>query len=348
MCNNILHIDMDAFFASVEQHDNEELKGKPVIVGSIERRGVVSTCSYEARVYGIYSSMPIFMAMEKCPQGIYIDGRYKRYKEVSDSIFRIFERYTDKIEKMSIDEAFLDISDIDNKEPLEIARAIKKEVFKKTGLTLSVGISYNKFLAKLASEWNKPNGIKIISKDMMPEILFPLKINKVYGIGKVSLLKLNNMGIFTVKDLYNLSEEFLINYLGKSGADIYMRIRGIDNREVKERADAKSCGKETTLKDDLFDKDDMINVLKPLCSQVQNMLTRRNVTGKTVTFKFKTADFQIHTRSRTLNYYIYKSEDILSIIKELVYNENFKLKVRLLGVSVSSFKENTVEQITMF
>ncbi|WP_244833618.1 DNA polymerase IV [Clostridium sp. BJN0001] len=347
MCNNILHIDMDAFFASVEQHDDESLKGKPVIVGSIKRRGVVSTCSYEAREYGIYSSMPIFMAMEKCPQGVYLDGRYSRYKEVSNIIFSIFQKYTSKIEKMSIDEAFLDISQVHDN-ALEIARAIKKEVFKKTSLTLSVGISYNKFLAKIASEWNKPNGIKIISKDMIPDILFPLKINKIYGIGKVSLLKLNNMGIFTVKDLYSLSEEFLINYLGKSGEDVYKRIRGIDKREVKEKIDSKSCGKEVTLKDDILDKNEMLSILKPLCFEVNDMLNKRNVTGKTITFKFKTTDFHIHTRSKTLNYYIYRGEDIFNVVKELIFNEGFKLKVRLLGVSVSSFKENTVEQITMF
>ena len=198
----ILHVDMDAFFAAVEQVDNPKLKGKPVIVGGVSERGVVSTCSYEARKYGVRSAMPIFIAQKLCPHGIYLKVRYYRYKEISNKIFTIFKEITPLVEPLSIDEAFLDLSESKFNDGLEAAQYIKRRVFQEVGLTLSIGISYNKFLAKLASDWNKPNGIKIITKEMIPDVLKPLPVSKIYGLGEKSVKKLNNMGMFKVDDLY--------------------------------------------------------------------------------------------------------------------------------------------------
>jgi nucleotidyltransferase/DNA polymerase involved in DNA repair len=228
---NIIHLDMDAFYASVEEKDNPRLRGRPVIVGGLNNRGIVTTANYEARKYGIHSAMPIYIARKKCPKGCFVPTRIERYKEVSGEIFKILYSFTDLIEPLSIDEAYMDISDI-KKEPLRVAMEIKKKVMETTSLTMSVGISYNKFLAKLASDWNKPDGIKIITEDMVPGILLPLSVKSVHGIGPRSSEKLNNIGIYTVGDLLMLSEEFLTDFFGKAGIDIYNRIRGIDNRKI--------------------------------------------------------------------------------------------------------------------
>ncbi|MGG7147292.1 DNA polymerase IV [Clostridium butyricum] len=348
MNNNILHVDMDAFFASVEQMDNPELKGKPVIVGGISERGVVSTCSYEARKYGVHSAMPIFMAKEKCPNGIFVSGRYGRYTKISQEIFKILSDVTPIIEQVSIDEGYLDLSQSRFENGIDAARYIKNKVFKEIGLTISVGISYNKFLAKLASDWNKPNGIKEISRSMIPDILLPLPLSKIHGLGKISVGKLNNMGIFYIKDLYNMDKNFYIEYLGKNGLDIYDRIRGIDNRKIETIRERKSVGKERTLKFDTDNKEELLQYLKEFSFEIEEMLCAKNVVGKTVTLKFKTKDFENHTRSRTLNNYISHHEDIFNVSKELLESEELKSNLRLIGVSISSFKEKEIEQMTLF
>ena len=291
----ILHVDMDAFFASVEQLDNKNLRGKPVIVGGVSERGVVSTCSYEARKYGIHSAMPIFIARKLCPHGIYLRTRIYRYKEVSSEVFNILKDVTDIIEPLSIDEAYLDITNSRFNSGIEAANYIKSRVLKEIGLTISIGISYNKFLAKLASDWNKPNGINIITKDMVPEILLPFPVSRIYGLGKKSAEKLNNMGIFLVKDLYDMPKEFYIEYLGKYGLEIYDRIRGIDNREVEAQRDRKSYGREKTLKIDTKEKEDLLEYLYDFSKEISNQLIRENLEGKTITVKYKTEDFQSHT-----------------------------------------------------
>ncbi|WP_308780441.1 DNA polymerase IV [uncultured Clostridium sp.] len=344
----ILHVDMDAFFASVEQLDNKNLKGKPVIVGGVSERGVVSTCSYEARKYGIHSAMPIFIARKLCPHGIYLRTRIYRYKEVSSEVFNILKDVTDIIEPLSIDEAYLDITNSRFNSGIEAANYIKSRVLKEIGLTISIGISYNKFLAKLASDWNKPNGIKIITKDMVPEILLPFPVSKIYGLGKKSAEKLNNMGIFLVKDLYDMPKEFYIEYLGKYGLEIYDRIRGIDNREVEAQRDRKSYGREKTLKIDTKEKEDLLEYLYDFSKEISNQLIRENLEGKTITVKYKTEDFQSHTRSKTLNFYTNNYKDIYKVCEEILNNEEIKENIRLIGVTVSSFKENTVEQLTLF
>ena len=344
----ILHVDMDAFFASVEQLDNKNLRGKPVIVGGVSERGVVSTCSYEARKYGIHSAMPIFIARKLCPHGIYVRTRMYRYKEVSNEVFNILKDVTDIIEPLSIDEAYLDITNSRFKSGIEAANYIKSRVLREIGLTISIGISYNKFLAKLASDWNKPNGIKIITKDMIPDILLPFSVSKIYGLGKKSVEKLNNMGIFTVKDLYDMPKEFYIEYLGKYGLEIYDRIRGIDNREVESQRDRKSYGRERTLKIDTKEKEDLLEYLYDFSKEISNQLIRKNLEGKTITVKYKTEDFQSHTRSKTLNFYTNNFQDIYKVCEEILNNEVINENIRLIGVTVSSFKENTVEQLTLF
>ncbi|MBE6071782.1 MAG: DNA polymerase IV [Clostridium butyricum] len=348
MKNNILHVDMDAFFASVEQRDNPSLKGKPVIVGGTSERGVVSTCSYEARKFGVHSAMPIFMAKEKCPAGIYISGRYGRYVQISQEIFKIFNEITPLVEAVSIDEAYLDLSEGKIKDGMEAARHIKNRVFRELNLTLSIGISYNKFLAKLASDWNKPNGIKEISKEMIPEILFPLKIERVHGLGKISVSKLNNMGIYYIRELYNMPKEFFIEYLGKNGIDIYERIRGIDMRKIEVSHECKSIGKERTLKFNTNNSEELLEYLREFSYEIENHLLRRNLLGKTVTLKYKTENFENHTRSKTINKYICDHEEIFKVAKELLETENLNMLVRLIGLSISSFKENEIEQISLF
>lgn len=344
----ILHVDMDAFFASVEQLDNPKLKGKPVIVGGVSERGVVSTCSYEARRYGVHSAMPGFMARNKCPMGIFLPVRYWRYKEISEKIFNIFRDITPIIEPLSIDEAFLDITDTKYKNGYEVALYLKKRVLEEIGLTLSIGISYNKFLAKLASDWNKPNGIKIITKEMMPNLLFPLPISKIFGLGKKSVSKLNNMGIFTIEELYELPQEFFLEYMGKNGMEIYERIRGIDNREVRVERERKSVGKERTLRRNTKNKEELLKYLKEFSIQISSILLSKNIMGKTVTVKYKTDEFENHTRSKTLNYYISDDKDIYAVAKEIFEMEELKNELRLIGLSISSFKETKLEQLTLF
>jgi len=334
----IMHVDMDAFFASVEQIDNKKLKGKPVIVGGTGERGVVSTASYEARKYGVHSAMPVFIAKKRCPFGIYVPGRHDRYKEVSNNIFKILFQITPIVEPVSIDEAYLDISHI-KEEPIKVAKHIKKRVKDEIGLTLSVGISYNKFLAKLASDWNKPDGIKIIKEDMIPRILMPLSINKINGIGKKSVERLNNIGIYTVEDMHKLSKDFCIEYFGKFGVEI-------DYREVKVSRERKSIGKEITLKKDIINKEEMKKYLLDFSNKISTNLYKRNSAGKTITVKIKTSNFKTHTRSKTVNNYTRDKDEIYSIACDILDNINFKEPIRLIGLTVSNLGENKIKQLT--
>lgn len=344
----ILHVDMDAFFASVEQLDNKSLRGKPVIVGGISERGVVSTCSYEARKYGVHSAMPNFIAQKLCPHGIYIRPRFYRYKEISEEVFKILKDVSDVIERVSIDEAYLDITNTRFKDGIEAAKYIKFRVRKEIGLNISVGISYNKFLAKLASDWNKPNGIKVITKDMIPEVLMPLKISKVHGLGNKSVERFNNIGIYTIKDLYEMPKEIFLEYLGKSGYQIFERIRGIDNREVIEDRDRKSYGKERTLREDTNDYEELLEYLDGFSKDISTYLERNNTKGKTLTLKYKTSGFTNYTKSRTLTHYISSYEEIKSVATEILNEISLKEKLRLIGLTISSFKEGEVEQLTLF
>ena len=343
----IMHIDMDAFFASVEENDNPKLKGFPVIVGGLSKHGIVTTANYEARKYGVHSAMPIFMAKEKCPHGIYVSPRMDRYREISSVIMDILYEITDVVEPLSIDEAYLDISNL-NKDSMELALDIKERVMKNTGLTLSVGISYNKFLAKLASDWNKPNGIKVITKDMIPEILLPLPVKSVYGIGNKSAKRLNNIGIFTIEDLVRLSEDFLVEFFGKYGSDIYNRIRGIDHRVVEVTRERKSIGSESTFSIDTKDIDILKSYLKEFSKEISETLLHKDIQGRTLTIKIKDEFFNQRTRSKTLVSYINSEDDIynnsVNILNEIELNN----KLRLIGLTISNFISTDFEQLSLF
>lgn len=345
MNNTIIHVDMDAFFASVEVADNPKLGGKPVIVGGGSERGVVTTCSYEARKYGVHSAMPGFMAKKLCPNGIFLPVRMSRYKEVSGEVFRILYSITDLVEPLSIDEAFLDISHL-NEDPIKIAKDIKQKVKEKTGLTISVGVSYNKFLAKLASDWNKPDGLKIINEDMVPHILLDLPVKDVYGIGKKSAKKLNNIGIYTVEDLMKLPKEFLIQFFGKYGIEIYDRIRGIDNRKINIERKIKSIGRETTLNKDTKDKEKLKLYLKKFSDNIGYSLNKRKKYCKTITIKIKTSTFEIRSKSKTIPNYINNSDDIYKISLEILKNMDLKENIRLIGLSVSNITDYVNQQLT--
>ncbi|ADH60078.1 DNA-directed DNA polymerase [Thermoanaerobacter mathranii subsp. mathranii str. A3] len=345
MKRKIIHVDMDAFFASVEQHDNPKYKGKPVIVGGLSGRGVVSTCSYEARKYGIHSAMPMYMARKLCPHGIFLSVRRKRYEEVSKQIFDILYSITPLVEPVSIDEAYLDVTDID-KNPEVIAKEIKKKVKETTGLTISAGVSYNKFLAKLASDWNKPDGFTVITEDMIPDILKPLPVSKVYGIGEKSEERLKSMGINTIGDLLKLSQENLVEIFGKVGVEIYLRIRGIDERPVETMREIKSIGKEKTLEKDTKDKKLLLHYAKLFSDIISEELFRAGLYARTVTVKIKTSDFAIHTKSKTLNKYIRLSEDIYNVAYEIIENIKLDQYIRLIGLSVSNLSAVKYEQLS--
>ncbi|MCR1972272.1 DNA polymerase IV [Clostridium cochlearium] len=342
----IMHIDLDAFFASVEQRDNPKLKGKPVIVGGTSGRGVVATASYEARKYGVHSAMPVFMARKKCPYGIYVPSRHDRYREVSKNIFKIFYEITEVVEPVSIDEAYLDITNC-GKEPLQVVDYIKKEIWKRERLTASIGISYNKFLAKLASDWNKPNGIKIIKKDMIPDILLPLSINKVHGMGKKSVKKMNNIGVFKIEDMYKLPLDLFIEYFGKFGLEIYERIRGIDNREVEVGRERKSIGNETTLRKDTKDIEEIKKYLYSFSKSISKGLRKNHMWGKTVTVKIKNYKFEITTKSKTLKEYINEEEKIYIEACKILDSINIKDPLRLIGLTLSNLSEIKIEQLTI-
>ncbi|MBE3578635.1 MAG: DNA polymerase IV [Caldanaerobacter subterraneus] len=345
MKRKIIHVDMDAFFASIEQQDNPEYRGKPVIVGGLSGRGVVSTCSYEARKYGIHSAMPMYMAKKLCPQGIFLPVRRKRYEEVSEQIFKILYDITPFVEPVSIDEAYLDVTHVD-KNPEDIALEIKKRVKDATGLTVSVGISYNKFLAKLASDWNKPDGLMVITEDMVPEILKPLPVTKVHGIGEKSAEKLRSIGIETVEDLLKLPQENLIELFGKTGVEIYNRIRGIDERPVETMREIKSIGKEKTLEKDTKNKELLIQHLKEFSEIVSEELIKERLYCRTVTVKIKTADFAVHTKSKTVDKYIRFSEDIYEVAKGILKEWKLEQYVRLIGLSVSNLSPVKYEQLS--
>lgn len=343
---SIIHIDMDAFFAAVEEKDNPQLKGHPVIVGGKSNHGIVTTANYQARKFGVHSAMPIFMAKQLCPHGIYVPGRMHRYREVSEEIFDIIHEYTDVVEPLSIDEAYLDVLNIEM-EPLEIVKSLKRRVLDQVGLTFSAGISYNKFLAKLASDWNKPNGITVIRKEMVPEILLPLPVKKIYGIGKKSAKKLNSIGIYTVEDLMRLSEDLLIDMFGKYGMEIYERIRGIDRRKVEVTRERKSIGSETTFQD-TSDREILLSYLKSFSFEIAQSLTNKNTQAKTVTVKIKYDNFQQHTKSRTLNNYISSQEEIYAVAENLFNEIELESKLRLIGLTVSNLMSKDMEQLCLF
>lgn len=334
----IIHVDMDAFYASVEQLDNPELRGKPVAVGGGEKRGVISAASYEARTFGVRSAMAGNLAKKLCPELIFVRPNFKRYTEVSKIVRGIFYEYTDLVEPLSLDEAYLDVTKNKKGNPSAtlIAKDIRAKIFKETGLTASAGISINKFVAKVASDYNKPNGQKTINPEEVIEFLEELDIRKFYGIGKVTAERMYQKGIFTGKDLKSKSLEFLEKNFGKSGKYYYYTVRGQHNSEVKPHRARKSLAAERTFRENLSSEVFMLEKLEHIAKEVSKRLERSKVAGKTITLKIKYSDFSLQTRSKTLPYFVADKAVIQETAKELLYQEKLKNSVRLLGISLSN------------
>lgn len=340
----IIHIDMDAFYASVEQMDNPMLRGKPVAVGGSENRGVVSAASYEARKYGVRSAISGVLAKKYCPEIIFVRPRFDRYKEISSKIHKIFHEYTDLVEPLSLDEAYLDVTQNKKGNPSAslLAQEIRFRILNEVGLTASAGISVNKFVAKIASDINKPNGQKTVNPDEILAFLEELPIRKFYGVGKVTTEKMYQLGIFTGLDLKSKSLEFLEKHFGKSGGFYYNVVRGIHNSEVKAHRITKSVAAEHTFDVNLSSEIFMLEQLDKIASSLERRLKKHNISGKTVTLKIKYSDFTQQTRSKTMPYFISDKSLIIEIVEELLYQEKMKDSVRLLGISLNSL--NTEEK----
>jgi DNA polymerase-4 len=349
----IIHIDMDAFFASVEQLDNPGLRGKPVAVGGSGERHVVAAASYEARKYGVHSAMPSVTARKLCPDLIFVRPRFDRYKEMSAKVFEIFREYTDVVEPLSIDEAFLDVTN-DRKNICSatlIARSVKKDIREKTGLTASAGISYNKFLAKIASDINKPDGIFVIPPEKAEKFIEELPVEKFYGIGRVTSGRMHKLGIHNGYDLRMWDLLSLIRNFGKAGKFYYDIARGIDNRRVETESERKSIGTELTYEKDLRTQFEIIAELYKLERELMERIENAGVSGRTLTLKVKFPDFRQITRSKTLPFYIKDfgtlHREVTSIRKSIAPGDS---GIRLLGVSISNLETEDYgdKQLTLF
>lgn len=338
----IIHVDMDAFFASIEQRDNPDLRGKPVAVGYAGDRGVVAAASYEARQYGVRSAMSSKVALRKCPSLIFVKSRFEVYEEVSSQIMDIFHEYTDLVEPLSLDEAFLDVTHNFKNMSIatEIALEIKKKIYKETHLTASAGISYNKFLAKIASDYNKPNGHFIITPKQAEAFVRELPIERFFGVGKVTAEKMHKIGIKTGADLRERSLEYLMGVFGKTGILYYNNSRGIDDRLVETNRERKSVGTENTFSEDYDDIENLDPLLKEIATDLAERVAESKFEGKTITLKVKYADFRTITRSKTLAHLITEFDSMYMIGLELLKAVDLTPKVRLLGLTIKS--SNTI------
>jgi len=337
MVRKIIHIDMDAFYASVEQRDNPELVGKPVAVGSPGERGVLTTASYEARKYGVKSAMPSKVAARLCPDLIFVRPRFDAYKEVSTQIRSIFFEYTDLVEPLSLDEAFLDVTE--NKKDIPsatiIAREIKDKIKSQTQLTASAGISINKFLAKIASDVNKPDGLFLIPPEKAVEFVENLLIENFFGIGRVTAKKMHEMGIKTGLDLKKISEPDLRKKFGKVGSYYYQIARAEDHRAVNPHRIRKSIGAENTFIEDLVDMQDIKMELENILDILYERIKKSNTKGKTLTIKVKYSDFQQITKSKTLTNWIKDKSQLKSTYEGLLNQVEIRNGIRLLGITLS-------------
>ena len=344
LSRKIIHVDMDAFFAAVEIRDNPELKGKPIIVGGKPNsRGVVSTCSYEARKYGIHSAMPSATAAKLCPHAIFIHSNFGAYREASEQVREIFFEYTDLVEPVSIDEAYLDVTENHKNIPsaTQIAKEIRAKIFAKTKLTASAGVSYNKFLAKIGSDLNKPDGMTVIPPNKAADVLEALPIRKFHGVGKVSEQKLLKFGIRTGADLKKWSQKDLMIHFGKAGSYYYNVVRGIDNRKVEISHIRKSMGMERTYAVDIEDEADMKVKLSEYTKKMYNKMVERGFGSKTISLKLKYANFDVISRSKTITENFDSEGIAVNIVLEM-FEESYQTdrKVRLLGISFSNLESD--------
>ncbi|NIR49369.1 DNA polymerase IV [candidate division KSB1 bacterium] len=355
MSRAILHLDMDAFFAAVEQLDHSEYRGKPVIVGADPKdgrgRGVVATASYEARKYGIHSAMPISQAYKRCPHGIYLRGRYKRYSEISQQVIKILQDFTPVIEKISIDEAFLDVTGCMKLfgSPEEIAKNIKQRIRQELHLTASIGIAPNKFLAKIASDLQKPDGLVIVNPGEEKSFLKDLPISKLWGVGKKTEMGLRKMGISTIGQIAEVPEQDLNKRFGKLGNALWRLANGIDERPVVTHAPQKSISQETTFEEDTDDEELIERTLFRLADDLSRLMRNHHLKGRTLTLKIRLEDFSTYTRSRTLSDFVDSPQVIKTVAIDLYRNFDKKtLRVRLLGIGLSQLNSVAGEQLGLF
>jgi len=336
---------MDAFYASVEQREHPDYRGKPVIVGADPRegrgRGVVAACSYEARTFGIHSAMPISRAFRLCPNGIYLRPDFKKYTQVSRDIRTIFHSFADLVEPLSIDEAFLDMSqDVsDGEAAVKIAQSLKSRIFQDQQLTSSIGIAPNKFVAKIASDLKKPDGLTLVLSYQVQSFLDPLPISRLWGVGPKTETKLSKMGIKTILQLRHYNKDVLVQRLGKMGAHLWNLSNGVDNRPVMESREAKSIGHEHTFPEDAWDNKALEQTLFRLSASISQRLSKKGLSGKTVTLKLRYSDFTTITRQTTLREALEDESDIYQVARKLLRKfRDPKRKIRLIGVSVSSLE----------
>ena len=339
----IMHIDMDAFFASVEQLDNPELKGKPLIVGGQSCRGVVSTCSYEARKFGVHSAMPMVEARRLCPHAEFLPGRMWRYEEVSREIMRIFHEEAPLVEQLSIDEAFLDVSGMErlHKDVRNVGWRIKERIKNEIGLTCSVGLAPNKFLAKMASDLQKPDGFTVITHEKARSFIAPLPVTKIFGIGGAAKQMLAQFGIATIGQLANADRSILQKVFGKNADKVQHLAMGLDDRPVIPETAPKSIGRETTFEKDLYTFEDCKAAILELSGQTGYRLRNKGYSGRTVTLKVKFKDFKIITRSISSEGDISCDEEIFSLAVKLLKDVAYENGVRLLGVTVSNLQDGS-------
>lgn len=342
MQRKIIHIDMDAFYASVEQRDFPEYRGLPLVVGGSPegRGGVVATASYEARKFGIRSAMSSKTAQKLCPEALFVFPRFDAYKAVSRHIREIFHRYTDIIEPLSLDEAFLDVTEdkLGIGSAIEIAEQIKKAIREELQLTASAGVSVNKFVAKIASDMNKPDGLTFIGPSKIEAFMEALPVEKFFGVGKVTAQKMKAMGLFTGKDLKQLSEQLLVQKFGKTGKFYYQIVRGIDDREVQAHRATKSVSVEDTYQEDLRSKAEMLPELEILADRLMSRLQRSGLKGRTVTLKFKFHDFTLITRSQSGTAPVRELGELLLMVQAILEKAPLEDKrVRLLGIGIANF-----------
>jgi DNA polymerase-4 len=349
--SSIIHVDMDAFYASVEKLDHPDLKDKPLIIGGMGKRAVVSTASYEARKHGVKSAMPMSRARKLCPQGIYLPPRFERYREISQRIREIFLSYTSRVEPISLDEAFLDLTETTRsfEEAIKTARRIKEEIKERIVLSCSVGVAPNKFLAKLASELQKPNGFTVIEEKDIDRILENLPVGKIWGVGEVTEKKLAEMRIYTIGQLKQVSLGRLKDAFGKQGESLYQLARGIDESSVEPQREAKSISHEITFEEDLTDSEKIKDCLLTLSEGLGRSLKKDRLRARTIKIKVRYSDFTTITRQITLDSAISSSEVIKEVAKKLFEKRTpANRKIRLIGLGVSNLTEMREEQLLLF
>jgi len=350
MIRSIIHLDLDAFYAAVEQHDEPQLRGRPVLVGGGSGRGVVCACSYEARRYGIHSAMPMVNALRLCPTAVLRPVRMERYRQFSDRVFAIFSRFTDRIEPLSLDEAFLDVTGCERLfgPSAQIAAQIKALVRQETGLTISAGVATNKFLAKLASDHEKPDGLFVVP-DPPDSFLLPLPLKRLWGVGPVTCQRLEKLGLHTVADLRHLSEDRLFKLFDSAGRQLYRLARGEDQRPVVVASAAHSIGHEDTFEHDLQNPIELHRSLLDLAERVASRLRGKGLVGSVVQLKVRYADFSTVTRRRTVDPALDSTLAILQVAKELLLRTDAgRRSVRLLGISLSQLQKGQEVQGSLF